>query len=328
MSTIIQLLDRPIAYNPAFAKLKVGKVKAGPVAAVFLSQMVYWHNRMDGGWMYKTQANITSETALTRDEQETARKRLIALGVLEEDLRGVPATMHYRINTERLEALLVETTKPAKKVSQDKTRMRSIQNVETPQSGLVQSRKQECGNTANKNVEAPQTRMVEPHEQASGNPTNFHTGDYTENTQEITQDIKPSCPVAAQPDEQSDPAAQVLEHFNRVTNSSYGRGGRTKTTLGYIRGRLADNYSAEDLMLVVDYLTAKWADDSKMSDYLRPSTLFGPENCVEYFEKASKWHASGRPKCVKGRWVKDDAAFKSTHSQVDYSLPDNAGFRS
>jgi hypothetical protein len=64
--------------------------------------MVYWHNRMDGGWMYKTQANITSETALTRDEQETARKRLIALGVLEEELRGVPATMHYRINAERL----------------------------------------------------------------------------------------------------------------------------------------------------------------------------------------------------------------------------------
>ncbi|EAA3892828.1 hypothetical protein DOJ11_25145, partial [Salmonella enterica subsp. enterica] len=77
MSSLIQLLDRPIAYNPAFAKLKAGKVKAGPVAAVFLSQLVYWHNRMDGGWMYKTQADIASETALTRDEQETARKRLV-----------------------------------------------------------------------------------------------------------------------------------------------------------------------------------------------------------------------------------------------------------
>lgn len=27
MSSLIQLLDRPIAYNPAFAKLKAGKVK-------------------------------------------------------------------------------------------------------------------------------------------------------------------------------------------------------------------------------------------------------------------------------------------------------------
>jgi uncharacterized phage protein (TIGR02220 family) len=33
-------------------------------------------------------------------------------------------------------------------------------------------------------------------------------------------------------------------------------------------------------MLVVDYLTAKWADDPKMDDYLRPSTLFGPENAL------------------------------------------------
>ncbi|MRE87484.1 transcriptional regulator, partial [Klebsiella quasipneumoniae] len=93
-------------------------------------------------------------------------------------------------------------------------------------------------------------------------------------------DIKtPSCPVASQPDD-SDPAIRVLSHFNEVTGSSYGKGGRNKTVLGYIRGRLSEDYSAEDLMLVVDYLTAKWADDPKMDDYLRPSTLFGPENCV------------------------------------------------
>lgn len=200
MSTLIQLLDRPIAYNPAFAKLKAGKVKAGPVAAVFLSQMVYWHNRMDGGWMYKTQADITSETALTRDEQETARKRLVALGVLEEARRGVPATMHYRINTERLEALLLETAKPEKKGAQEKTRLRNFQNVETPQSGLVQPHKLDCGNAANKNVETPQTSMREHTEQACGDPAIFLTGDYTENTQESKT---PSCPDASQPDDET-----------------------------------------------------------------------------------------------------------------------------
>ena len=332
MSTLIQLLDRPIAYNPAFAKLRAGKVKAGPVAAVFLSQMVYWHNRMDGGWMYKTQADIATETALTRDEQETARKRLVALGVLEEARRGVPATMHYRVNADRLEVLLLETAQPVKKAApQDKTRLRNLQNVETPQSGLVQSRKQECGDTANKNAGTPQTSMGESHEQASGDPANFHTGDYTENTQEITQEnTKPSCLVAAQPDE-TDPAKIVLGHFNRVTGSNYGKGGRNKTTLGYIRGRLSEDYTADDLILVVDYLTAKWADDSKMGDYLRPSTLFGPENCVEYFDKAQKWHKRGRPKCVKGRWQLNgpgDNNFKATHDNVDYSVPENSGFRS
>ncbi|WP_241182457.1 conserved phage C-terminal domain-containing protein, partial [Klebsiella grimontii] len=73
-----------------------------------------------------------------------------------------------------------------------------------------------------------------------------------------TDNKTPSCPVAEQPDE-TGPAITVLEHLNKVTNSSYGRGGRGKTTLGYIRGRLAENYSPEDLMLVVDYLNEKWA---------------------------------------------------------------------
>ncbi|XEP27693.1 hypothetical protein LPA99_10750 [Salmonella enterica subsp. enterica] len=179
MSSLIQLLDRPIAYNPAFAKLKAGKVKAGPVAAVFLSQLVYWHNRMDGGWMYKTQADIASETALTRDEQETARKRLVALGVLEEARRGVPATMHYRINTARLEALLLETAKPVKKGAQEKTRLRDFQNVETPQSGLVQP--------ANQIAVMPQTRMWKPRKQVRGNPTNKHVAIPQSFLQEITQ---------------------------------------------------------------------------------------------------------------------------------------------
>ncbi|HBY3903170.1 TPA: transcriptional regulator, partial [Klebsiella pneumoniae] len=99
--------------------------------------------------------------------------------------------------------------------------------------------------------------------------SNWHD-DLTENTTESTTEItgKDSCPVALQPD-QTDPADLVLDHFNRVTNSTYGKGGRTKTTLGYIRGRLAEDYSPEDLMLVVDYLNAKWAQDPKMSDYLR-----------------------------------------------------------
>ena len=43
--------------------------------------------------------------------------------------------------------------------------------------------------------------------------------------------------------------------------------------MGYIRGRLADMYSADDLMLVADYATAKWLNDPKMCDYLRPKTL-------------------------------------------------------
>lgn len=111
-----------------------------------------------------------------------------------------------------------------------------------------------------------------------------------------------------------------------MTNSNYGKSGKTKTTLGYIRGRLSEDYSPEDLMLVVDYLTEKWAKDPKMSDYLRPKTLFAPENCVEYFDKAKKWGAAGRPAWANGKWVNNDQAFKSSYAEVNYTVP--VGFRS
>ncbi len=182
MGSLIQLLDRPIAYQPSYANLKSGKVRSGPVAAVFLSQMVYWHNRMDGGWMYKSQQDIRNETSLTRDEQETARKRLVALGVLEEQLRGVPATMHYRVNAERLEQLLLGEPEA---ISDNP----SIQIAAIHQTGTVKHGKQECGDTANKAVETLQTSQRQSHEQACGDPTNFLTVDYTEITHKTTQDI-------------------------------------------------------------------------------------------------------------------------------------------
>lgn len=323
MGTLIQLLDRPIAYNPAFAKLRVGKVKAGPVAAVFLSQMVYWHNRMDGGWMYKTQADIASETALTRDEQETARKRLIQLGVLEEDRRGVPATMHYRINPERLEALLLETSQSVKKaVPQNKTRLRNIQNVEMPQSGLVQSRKLDCGDSANKNVETPQTSMGQPNEQACGDPTNFHTGDYTESTQESTQDKKTSCPVAQQPDPEvviTDQAILVLTHLNQISGSRYQK---SKTSLENIRARLREGYSVADLQLVIDLKHEHWHENDEQYQYMRPETLFGPKKFESYLQSATRWDQKGRPKRAEwGAKKRDVMAF----GPVDTTIP--AGFR-
>ncbi|EGT0451665.1 hypothetical protein [Serratia marcescens] len=98
----MQLLDRPIAFQPSFVGLG-----AGVTGAVLLSQLVYWPNRMDG-WFYKTQAELTTETVLSRYEQEGARKKLVTAGVLEEDRRGVPAKLYFRVNKNRLEALLIQ----------------------------------------------------------------------------------------------------------------------------------------------------------------------------------------------------------------------------
>jgi len=98
-SVLISILgDRPIAYHPILAKA-FGSVKA----AVFLSQLLYWHGKGKyGEWTYKTANQFYEETGLSRREQESARKLLKKKGVLEEKRAGVPARLHFRVGIERL----------------------------------------------------------------------------------------------------------------------------------------------------------------------------------------------------------------------------------
>ena len=97
------LHDRPVGYHPVVARA-VGSVTAG----IFLSQLLYWTPRTQNGdgWLWKTRDEITAETALTRYEQETARRLLREAGVLEEKRAGVPARIWYRIDLARLTELL------------------------------------------------------------------------------------------------------------------------------------------------------------------------------------------------------------------------------
>ncbi|MCQ8360419.1 conserved phage C-terminal domain-containing protein [Klebsiella pneumoniae] len=298
--------SRPIVINPDLA------YSIGLNEAIALQQVNYWLQETNSGlerdgvrWIYNTteqwleQFPFWSESTLKR-----TFTRLKSLGVLKvEQLNKSQRDMtnYYTINYESELLDEVKVTKSKK----SKCAVPSGQNDTMEEVNVKRS------------IRSKRTAVIR---------SNWHD-DLTENTTESTTEItgKDSCPVAPQPD-QTDPAALVLDHFNQVTNSTYGKGGRTKTTLGYIRGRLAEDYSPEDLMLVVDYLNEKWAQDPKMSDYLRPKTLFAPENCVEYFDKAKKWEAAGRPAWAGGKWVKQDTAFKSSYSDVDYSVP--AGFRS
>lgn len=101
---IIDLLDRPIAYHRCFVTL-TGSV----TAAVLLSQAVYWSKRTGAGnhgWFWKTSTDWEEETGLSRREQDTARGILRGLGFWEEEKRGIPARLWFRLDLEQLEQLL------------------------------------------------------------------------------------------------------------------------------------------------------------------------------------------------------------------------------
>jgi len=100
---LLELLRRPVAFHPIVARA-VGSVKLG----ILWSQLYYWHDKGHDpdGWIYKTRKDIEEETALSRKEQETARRIARNLGLIEEKLAGNPARIYYKIDIERMAQLL------------------------------------------------------------------------------------------------------------------------------------------------------------------------------------------------------------------------------
>ena len=100
---------KTVSFNALFAKA-TGSV----TAAVFLSQAVFWQEKaklknaletmdFDGeAYFSKTAAEWYDETGLSTEQQKTARKPLVASGILKEKRAGLPAKMYFRIDIDAL----------------------------------------------------------------------------------------------------------------------------------------------------------------------------------------------------------------------------------
>lgn len=93
---------------------------------------------------------------------------------------------------------------------------------------------------------------------------------------------------------------EIIEYLNEKTERNFSI--NSKETIGLINGRLKEGYSLENFKYVIDIKVAKWKDDPKMQDYLRPSTLFRPTNFENYLnEKIS----NGRKLTEKEQRIKE-----------------------
>jgi hypothetical protein len=93
------LPNRIVAYSPDLARA-VG----GVTIASFLSQLLFLSDKGHdpNGWVYKSEQEMGRETGLTKREQQTARRKLLALGIIAIERRGFKFTYHFRIVWERL----------------------------------------------------------------------------------------------------------------------------------------------------------------------------------------------------------------------------------
>jgi uncharacterized phage protein (TIGR02220 family) len=106
----------------------------------------------------------------------------------------------------------------------------------------------------------------------------------------------------------------ALDHLNKVTERT---GPARFTSAKSIKARIGDGATLGDLLLVIDFCHALWWGEAKMETYIRPKTLFGPENFPEYLVRARKWQAEGRPSLVGARGQSLSPDFGRTRG-VDY----------
>ena len=123
-------------------------------------------------------------------------------------------------------------------------------------------------------------------------------------------------PTSPQGDSQL-PEVLVLNHLNAARATLAEEMGEreplgfkmTRDVKSAIKARLKD-FTLEECLRMIDYLVAKWGRDMKMSEYLRPSTLFRPTKFSEYVTMSARWDDQGRPQNINGEWVFADGSVR------------------
>ncbi len=123
---VIESIEGPRLSIPTALVGKLGDLRA----AAFLQQCAFLSSRSreSDGWFFLSQSGAPdarpgatlfgklgswqAALGLTADTQLVLRRRLSALGLLEESLKGIPARLHYRVHPERYLAFLAGESPP------------------------------------------------------------------------------------------------------------------------------------------------------------------------------------------------------------------------
>lgn len=127
--------------------------------------------------------------------------------------------------------------------------------------------------TNNCQMETPKVGECKQQELVNANANNWQTysREYTETTSENTQEKIYS---QAEPDGvEPNTINQVISYLNEKTGSHYKL--TTPKTRRLITARLKEGFTLDEFKIVIDKKNTEWANNDKMSKFLRPETLFG-----------------------------------------------------
>jgi hypothetical protein len=140
------LPNRVVGYSPDLARM-VG----GATIGLFLSQLLFLSDKgaNPDGWVYKSEQEMGKETGLTKREQQTARRKLLALGVITIIRGGFRNTYHFKVLWDRLYQIISGS---------QQTQNVATEKIETPQN-VAAVRQQ------NVSIEPPHWQQNVPKEQ-------------------------------------------------------------------------------------------------------------------------------------------------------------------
>jgi hypothetical protein len=127
------LPNRVVGYSPDLARA-VG----GATIGLFLNQLLFLSDKgaNPDGWVYKSEAEMGKETGLTKREQQTARRKLLSLGVIAIMRGGWKNTYHFKVLWEKLYQVITGSQRPQNVSTQQSEQQQTvptepIQNVST-----------------------------------------------------------------------------------------------------------------------------------------------------------------------------------------------------
>jgi uncharacterized phage protein (TIGR02220 family) len=125
--------------------------------------------------------------------------------------------------------------------------------------------------------------LYQPHE---GEPNKQTNKQLTSNQQAANKQLTTNNNVNnVKNEKERDNIVEIIDYLNGVCNKKFKA--TTEGQVKYIRARLNEGNSVEDLKSVIDKKAAQWLG-SKQEMYLRPSTLFNSEKFEGYLNENSK----------------------------------------
>jgi uncharacterized phage protein (TIGR02220 family) len=166
-------------------------------------------------------------------------------------------------------------------------------NIRKFQNGKTGGRptKDEAYENQTETKEEPSQNQTETKPKANENGNDNLNANANENTKEAKVSPEKSGNATPTLSERIAKANEMVVPFlNKVAGTSYKA--NSKATQRLIAARVREGYGWHDFKMVIVGRWEAWKDDKKMSEYIRPSTLFG----TKFEEYLSAAKAQARPK--------------------------------